>query len=203
MISFRNVNLSFDDNKIINNLNLNIKEGDKFLLNQKSGCGKTTLIKTIMGFTEPDSGTITINKNIINHNNINKIRADIFYLDQDVTLPELRIKDLFNEIQNYKYNKNIYKNFDLNRLISEFQLDKDILEKNIKKLSGGERQRVGLIIGILLNRPIWLLDEPTSALDDDLKYFVKKRVESLKKTVLIISHDNCWNNIPVLEWRSI
>ena len=71
-------------------------------------------------------------------------------------------------------------------------MDIKLLEQNIKDLSGGERQRVGLLIGFLLDRPVWLLDEPTSALDDAMKRKVSKFILGQDKTIVIISHDDVW-----------
>lgn len=201
MIKLKDVNLSFGDKKILNNLNINIKPGDKVLLNQKSGYGKTTLIKSLMGFNMLDSGEITVNHKIVNHSNIDKIRQEIFYLDQDITLPEQKTNELIFEILEYRGNKNKDINYDIDALLNEFHLNQDILNKNIKELSGGERQRVGLIIGIILNRPIWLLDEPTSALDKELKDVVKDRINKMDITALIISHDPCWTGLPTMAWR--
>jgi putative ABC transport system ATP-binding protein len=70
------------------------------------------------------------------------------------------------------------------------------MKQEIQNLSGGERQRLGLVIGRLIKRPIWLLDEPVSALDNDNKILIAKMLSKLNATVIIVSHDDVWNFEP-------
>ncbi len=71
----------------------------------------------------------------------------------------------------------------------------------MKDLSGGERQRLGLALCQLMDRPIWLLDEVTSGLDKTLKHKVYNMVMESDKTVLIISHDDIWDNQSIRKVR--
>lgn len=201
MVIWENSNLSFKNKDLFKNLNIKINKNEKVILNSKSGSGKTTLLKTAIGLSTLDRGKITIDNIELKPENINDIRKKIFYLDQDVSLPEIILNELFEEIFSYKLNKGlIYNKKTLLIHLESFELNEEILNKNIKELSGGERQRVGIIIGLLLNRPIWLLDEPTSALDKKLKEKVKETVLKLPITALIISHDSCWNSLKTLNW---
>lgn len=201
MIIWKEIDLSFKDKTIFKNFSLTINTGEKVLLSSKSGSGKTTLLRTALGLIPPDSGNITINKTTLNPGTVESIRGKIFYLNQDVTLADNIVYDGIKEIFNYKANKKKYlSKKKLCNYLKEFYLDRDILDKKSKELSGGERQRVGLIIGLLLNRPIWLLDEPTSALDKKLKEKVKKIIMNLNKTIVIISHDSCWSDLKKIDW---
>ncbi len=196
MIKWEKANLSFKDRQVFDNLDFFVESGEKILISNKSGSGKTTLLKTALGLVKLDSGFISINDKKITPSQIDSIRSSIFYLDQDVTLPEMEVNELIREIFLYRENRN--KELDKNRLfdlLRQLQLRPEILVKNIKELSGGERQRIGLIIGLLLNRPIWLLDEPTSALDKELKAIVTNIVRTLPITAIVVSHDNCWNTL--------
>lgn len=203
MIKITGLNLSFSENKIFNNHNFHIKEGDKLLLYKESGAGKTTLLKLIQGLKIPDSGTIVVDNLKLNKKNLEEIRKKIFYLDQDVSLPELPIKELIQTINGYKSNKDSKINLqEFNNYLKEFRLKDNTITKCIEELSGGERQRVGIIIGLLLNRPIWLLDEPTSALDKNLKEKVVNIITSLpQRTVIVISHDTEWHNLKKINWE--
>lgn len=202
MISWEQINLTFGEKQIFKDFDFRLEVGEKVLIKNKSGSGKTTLLKTSMGLTSIDSGMITVNNIPLTPNSISNIRSKIFYLDQDVTLPELTVEEVFLELMHYKYNKDMKFNKDvLIKHLTTFKLEKDILSSNIKELSGGERQRIGLIIGLLLNRPIWLLDEPTSALDDELKKIVAKLLRELPITCAVISHDNCWDSFIVKTWE--
>lgn len=203
MIRINGLNLSFSGNKIFQDQNFLINQGDKLLLYKESGAGKTTLLKLIQGLKTPDSGTIVIDNLELNKKNLEEIRKKIFYLDQDVSLPELPVIELLHTINGYKSNKN--SNIDVDKFkkyLKEFRLKSDTLEKNIDEISGGERQRIGIIIGLLLDRPIWLLDEPTSALDKRLKEKIVNLITSLpKRTVLVISHDAEWHDLKTINWE--
>ena len=73
-------------------------------------------------------------------------------------------------------------------------LPQDTLQKNVDALSGGERQRLALIMGILLDRDIWILDEITTGLDLTLKTKMVELVLSYNKTILVVSHDDIYQN---------
>lgn len=201
MIDWKNINLSWGENILFDNFNFSLRRGDKLLIRNRSGSGKTTLMKTALGITTIDSGEITIDGVPLTPHMIGSIRSKIFYLDQDVNLPELPVEELIDEIFNFKENRgqSLDKKY-LLKLIELFQLEEYQLKSNIRDLSGGERQRVGLIIGFLLKRPIWLLDEPTSALDQELKELVAKELDKLDISALIISHDSCWDNYRTVSW---
>lgn len=195
MIKWTNASLKFKDKEIFKDLDLQIKKGDKVLITNRSGSGKSTLIKSAIGFIPLNSGTIEVDGLELLPENIFNIRKKIFYLDQDVTLPELPIETLIYEITTYKGNNNLnIAKSEFLDLMVKLELNKDYLKKNIKELSGGERQRIGIIIGLLLKRPIWFLDEPTSALDKDLKNRVVELVKKENITAIVISHDDCWQS---------
>lgn len=201
MIHWKNINLSFKEKKIFNNYNLTINTGEKVLLNAKSGMGKTTLLKTLLGLTPLDSGNVFVDRTPLNPVTVNQIRAKIFYLNQDITLADCTVNEIILDIFSYKSNRNLkLSKTDLLNYLDKFDLERSILDKMSKDLSGGERQRVGLIIGLLLDRPIWLLDEPTSALDKNMKKKVKNTILGLNKTIMIISHDSCWTDIKRVDW---
>lgn len=172
------------------------------LIKNRSGSGKTTLFKTALGITEISSGDIIVDRIKLTPEDINHVRSKIFYLDQDVNLPELTVDELLKEVYHYKSNRDKKLNRDyLSELFDMFKLDESHLYTNTRELSGGERQRVGLIIGFLLKRPLWLLDEPTSALDQELKDLVASEVSKLDTTALIISHDSCWDSYKTISWE--
>jgi putative ABC transport system ATP-binding protein len=191
MISFESVCLCHQGKDIFNNLDLTILEKENVLIQGKSGIGKTTLFKLILGFGAADSGSILFNGHKIDKTYINEIREQIFYLSQDIDLRHESVGTLLDEI--LKVNLIQHKNSNkIEKILNFLELDIKLLEQNIKDLSGGERQRVGLLIGSLLDRPVWLLDEPTSALDDAMKQKISKFILGLDKTIVIISHDDVW-----------
>lgn len=204
MIDFKNINLTFDNKIIFKDYSLKIEKGEKILLHAPSGKGKSSLVKMLLGFIQPDSGEIFFNNYKLNKSSLQTTRQNISYVSQDVDLIDDNTGELIKQIFSYKCNKHI--DFNLKKLkmmLSAFQLEENILRKNTNELSGGERQRIGLIICFLLDREVWILDEVTSALDAQLKEKVIKQILATNKTMLIISHDHQWlqdKTIKVVKW---
>ena len=194
MIRFESVCIAFQNQdqsrEIFSNLDLTVLENEKILIQGKSGIGKTTLFKLLLGFETINKGNIFVNNCKIEKAHINIIRKQIFYLSQDIDLRHGAIGRLIIDI--LKANSIDHKDDKLNELLVFLELDSKLLKQNIKDLSGGERQRIGLLLCFLLNRPVWLLDEPTSALDDAMKKKIAKFICDQDKTIIIVSHDDVW-----------
>ena len=202
MINFESVYLKQNDKEIFSGLDFSVQKNEKVLIQGKSGIGKTTLFKILLGFETIDKGKVTFNKKDIDKEHIKEIRHQIFYLSQDIDLKNERVKNLVDELGEH----NLLKNQDkahFTDLLNFLDLNDIILNQSIKELSGGERQRIGLFIGFLLDRPVWLLDEPTSALDDTMKNKITDYIIGQDKTIIIISHDDVWkknNTIKIERW---
>ncbi len=193
MISFESVSHDIGNTRIFSALSLCVNKNEKVLILGKSGLGKTSLFRLILGFEQPESGQIQVNGLDLNKNHIHQIRQQIFYLSQDIDLKDGVILGLLTDIWEFNFSNQLSRE-KLNKQLSFLELSPDILEKRTRDLSGGERQRIGLLIGFLLDRPIWLLDEPTSALDDAMKKKIANHILSLEKTCIIISHDHGWQD---------
>ena len=191
MINFESVYLKRNDKKIFSGLNFFVQKNEKVLIQGKSGIGKTTLFKILLGFETIDRGRVSFNDLDIVKKHIKEIRHQIFYLSQDIDLKDGRVNCILDEIGD----QNILKNQDnahFTNLLNFLELNNKILNQTIKELSGGERQRIGLLICFLLDRPVWLLDEPTSALDDIMKKKIADYILDQEKTIVLISHDHVW-----------
>jgi len=201
MIRMDSVYLKRGAKNIYSDLNLWVKENEKVLISGKSGIGKTTLFKVLLGFETIDQGSVLFNNHNIAKEHIKTIRQQIFYLSQDVDLQDEKVTNLLDLIWEQNLLKN--RNHQLSELLSFLELNSKILEQTVNELSGGERQRIGLLICFFLNRPVWLLDEPTSALDDTMKKKIAEFVLKQDKTVVIISHDTVWktdHKIKIESW---
>ena len=194
MIQFKNIDLSFNDKKIVHNLSFEINRGEKVVFSGKSGSGKSSIFNLLLGFAEPDRGEIIFKKEHVDAKSVWNVRKDVAYVDQDVSLGDGKVAELFNFVSGLKTNASLdFNEIIINELLVYFELGKDTLDKDTKELSGGERQRLSIIIAILLKRDIFFLDEVTSSLDGHLKqkvvdYFVAEK----NWTCLINSHDSIW-----------
>ncbi|MFH2091395.1 MAG: ATP-binding cassette domain-containing protein [Pseudomonadota bacterium] len=202
MIVFDSVFLMRRQKQIFSNLTFRVEKNEKRILSGKSGLGKTTLLKLVLGFESADSGRVLVNKNPVDPIHIKQIRNQIFYLSQDIDLKKGRLSDFLDEIFLVCTGK-AFNPFQMVEWLSFFELDKNLLGQDSTDLSGGERQRMGLVIGFMLDRPIWLLDEPTSALDQKMKEKTARKILGLEKTMVIVSHDPVWqqsNTVCMERW---
>lgn len=193
MIRFKRVSLSLGNKQLLKNFDLRIRKGDKVLLYAQSGSGKTSLLRLILGFTDPNEGKVFFRRKPITAKNVQLVRKQVAYLSQDVDFPNGKVREVFREIFQFSANKHLkYTDEMLVEKLSEYNLSEEILDKNTSIISGGERQRLGWILAILLDRPVLLLDEPTSAMDDKQKKRFIDFIEQTKKTVICVSHDPDW-----------
>lgn len=198
MIHFKNVSLALGNKQLLDHFNLTIANGEKVVIAAPSGAGKSSLLKLLLGFFEPDKGKITFNKLEIKPENMRQIRSQVGYLSQGIDFPNGKVEDVFQEIFQYTVNKHLpFSKEILLEKVRELKLEDNILQKNTIQISGGERQRLGWILLMLLDRPVLLLDEPTSALDDQMKRYFVDYISRSKKTVICSSHDSEWQTAPM------
>ncbi|MHC1755357.1 MAG: ATP-binding cassette domain-containing protein [Methanosarcina sp.] len=193
VIRYENAGIRFGSKKVLSNFYLCIPKGKKILMKGKSGTGKSTLLKIILGFEKLSEGSVYYRGRSLSPQVAWQVRKDIAYVSQDMDLGEGPVRDLIDEVRSYHSNREKVDPEKLHILMRELELEKDILEKNFENISGGEKQRIGILISLLLEREIFLLDEATSALDSGLK---KKVVDHFLKhkdwTLFVVSHDREW-----------
>ena len=193
MFEFRHVTKQFSEKFVLQDFSFKIAEGDKVNIVGRSGIGKTTLFRLLLGFEKPDHGTVYFKNEPITDVNVWELRKKVAYVSQDLNIGRGNVQAFFSETLLLKANvlqKNNSK-AEIQKHFACFELSEDILSKNIEELSGGEKQRIAIINALILNRKIFFLDEITSALDKVLKaktldYFL----QNPDFTVLYISHDS-------------
>lgn len=192
MIEFRNISKRFSEDFVLRDFSYKIEKGDKVRIVGRSGIGKTTLFRLLLGFVQPDAGEIYVDKHLLDEKNVWPWRHRVAYVSQDLNIGTGPVGDFFASTLALKANQDVKVTAAnrINELIRYFELPADVLESRIESLSGGERQRVAIINILLLDRNIYLLDEVGSALDaalrdKTLKYFLDRPDD----TVLFISHD--------------
>ena len=196
-ISFKNVNfnyLSNLENKVLNNINININGEKMTALVGQSGSGKSTLLSLIPRLYDPKSGEIQIDGQNIKNVNLSSLRKEISIVDQNITLFD---DTIFNNIKYAKpdaTNEEIYKAAELSMCLDFIEKLENKYEtmigENGVKLSGGERQRLSIARAFLKNSKIILLDEATSSLDSETEKKIQKALDILtyNKTTIVIAH---------------
>ncbi|WP_301859987.1 ABC transporter ATP-binding protein [uncultured Megasphaera sp.] len=195
MITFSKVTKSYKDKLVLHSINLTIKDGEFMVLIGSSGCGKTTLLKTINKLNDINGGDISIDGVSIKKQDSIGLRRRIGYVVQDAGLfPHMTIADnirIILTINNYDP-KMIDARID--ELLSMVELD-PASYRNLYpcQLSGGQKQRVGVARAFATNPDIILMDEPFSALDpmtrSDLQDSIVKLQKRFHKTIVFVTHD--------------
>tara|TARA_Y100000590_G_scaffold85571_1_gene95697 strand:- start:5433 stop:7169 length:1737 start_codon:yes stop_codon:yes gene_type:complete len=194
-IKFKNINFSYDKNKIIlKNININIEGGKINALVGLSGAGKSTLLNLIPRIYDKSSGDITIDSQSIYDVNLSSLRNQISIVDQNTTLFD---DTIFNNIIYAKPEASQEEVFEASRLsMSEDFIKKlnngydAIVGENGTRLSGGEKQRISIARAFLRKSKIILLDEPTSSLDSETENKIQLALNKLteNKTTIVIAH---------------
>ena len=194
MLQVKNLNKSFGKNKVLNDINFDVKSGQVAVLLGKSGAGKTTILRCINGLEEFDSGEIVVDNCVIkNKNHISKYREKIGMVFQNFNLfPHMSV--LENIIASPINVLKISKEEAVSRakeLLKMVDLE-DKIDAYPCELSGGQCQRVAISRACALTPKVLCFDEPTSALDVESIEKVSSIIEDLKSkgmAILIITHD--------------
>ncbi|MFC1477116.1 ATP-binding cassette domain-containing protein [candidate division KSB1 bacterium] len=194
MIVFDNVTLTINGKTVIRDFSLDVRAGEKVVIRGRSGIGKSTIFRLILGFLSPEDGRLLLHGKPLDKDNVWSMRKKVAYVSQDLDIGEGTVRQIIDRAFCFKVNNRLKPSHnDVDSLLDFFELKKDILTEDFAGLSGGEKQRISIILAVLMKRDIFLLDEATSALDGDLKgkvigYFLNTQ----DWTVISISHDDAW-----------
>ena len=190
-IIIKNLKKSFGDNKIINNFNINIADGEFIVLVGPSGCGKSTLLRMVSGLESIDQGEIYLDTKLIN--NLIPSKREIAMVFQSYALyPHMSVfENMSFGLKMEKIAKNEI-NQKINHAANTLQI-KDLLERKPKQLSGGQKQRVAIGRAITRNPKVFLFDEPLSNLDAalraEMRVEISKLHKKLKTNIIYVTHD--------------
>lgn len=197
-IKFEHVKKAFADQVVVNDFNLDIEQGELFVLVGNSGSGKTTSIKMINRLEDPSSGRVLVNSQPTTDYNVQKLRWNIGYVLQQIALfPNMTVAKniaLISEIKGEVKGKEHEQREKIRKLLKQVNLDPDnYYDRYPRELSGGEQQRIGILRAIAFKPPIVLMDEPFSALDplsrNNLQDLVIKLHRELHNTIVFVTHD--------------
>ena len=169
MLKLNNVTITFENQNILENINLEVKKGEIISIIGPSGSGKSTLIRCMNHMVIPSTGYVSFKDEILTEKNIDEIRQHIGMVFQAFELfPHLTVLD--NLILAPVHLKKMSKEEAINKA-KELLTRVNLLDKiNVypNTLSGGQKQRIAIVRSLLMNPEIMLFDEPTSALDPEM-----------------------------------
>jgi phospholipid/cholesterol/gamma-HCH transport system ATP-binding protein len=198
MIEMKNVWKSFEDNEVLRNVSLSISKGETIAIVGSSGCGKTVLLKHILGLLEPDRGEI-----LVDGVNINKDSAHLFEIRRKfgMVFQSSALFDSLNVIQNVTIgirehfpgmNRKEMENIGKEKL-NLVGLDESSFTKKPQEISGGMKKRVAIARAISLDPEYIIYDEPTTGLDPIMRGKMNRLMLHLKgklnKTTIMVTHD--------------
>ncbi len=191
IIALKNISVTFGDNNVLKDLNLNIRDKEFITLLGPSGCGKTTTLRIIAGFVNPDEGEVIFDGKKIN----------------DIPPHKRQLNTIFQRYALFPH-LNVYENIAFGLRIrkqSEKQIKETVEEmlelvnlkgfnkRNIASLSGGQQQRVAIARALAVKPRVLLLDEPLGALDlklrKDMQVELKNIQQRLGITFIYVTHD--------------
>lgn len=191
IIELKNISKSFGDAKVLENLNLYIRNNEFVTLLGPSGCGKTTTLRIIGGFEEPTSGEVVFDGKIINNLPPHKRQVNTIF-------QRYALFSHLNVYENIAFGLRIRKIpekeikatvFDMLRLVNLVGFEK----RDINSLSGGQQQRVAIARALAIKPRVLLLDEPLGALDlklrKDMQVELKNIQQRLNITFIYVTHD--------------
>lgn len=196
MISINNMSKKFDENLVLDRINLNVKKGQIIALIGASGSGKSTLLRCLNMLESPFQGTLEIDGLRVNFKNIT--RKEI----QELRLKSAMVFQNYNLFANKNALSNITEALEITRKVPKKEAVQIAMQKLAQmglenkasayphELSGGQQQRVAIARALALNTEVLLMDEPTSALDVALVAEVEEAIKSIKdKTMIIVTHE--------------
>lgn len=179
VLDFNGVTKHYGDKLIFEDLSFDVHRGEKIAIIGDNGCGKTTILKCINGFTDYEAGTISIGSNV-----------DVGYYDQEQQgLDES--KSVFDEFSDTypDMTQTVIRN-----TLAAFLFKGDDVFKQISSLSGGEKSRLSLAKLMHKKSNFLILDEPTNHLDMETKEILEQAISEFEGTLLYVSHDRYFVN---------
>lgn len=189
MLKLNNINRRLGD-FALKDINIDIPEGQYYVLLGRSGAGKTQLLELIAGLEHPDEGSIILDNENITNQRIQDRKVGIVFQDYAV-FPHMTVfGNISYPLKARKEDKRTIAE-KVEKYAAEMNI-KHLLERNTEKLSGGELQRVALARTLITSPRLLLLDEPLSSLDASLKDDMKRLLRNLNKagqTIIHVTHD--------------
>ena len=229
LITINSGTVYFGANDVFENIDFVVNENERIALVGRNGCGKTTLLKVLMGEVELSSGQlIKSNKakvGYLNQNSLiechNNVRDELLTVYKDLLDKEKRLNELSEKLkvehsdklineystleEEFKMQGGYTYNSEMETILFGFGFKKEDLDKNVSDFSGGEKTKLAFV-KLLLSKPdLLLLDEPTNHLDLSTIEWLENYLSKYKKAIVLVSHDRIFldkivNSVYELEY---
>ena len=198
MIEINDLHKSFAGKKVLQGINLTIEAGETLVIIGRSGCGKSVLIKHIVGLLEPDSGYVKVEGKIVSElsqKELYELRKKFGFLFQGSALFDSMTVEENVSLPLVESNQ-VFLKAEIKKIVEE-KLDlvglEGILNLKPSELSGGMKKRVALARALVTNPSYILYDEPTTGLDpimsDSIDHLIKHLSGKLNVTSIVVTHD--------------
>ena len=192
MIKLSDIVVKFGDFEALHSINVHVKEGEFFTFLGPSGCGKTTTLRTITGFIEPVSGTVSMQGKDITHVPIEKRNIGIVFQSYAL-FPTMTVRDnIAFGLKIKKMSKDVIRQ-KVDDIAKKVDLTEEQLAKAVSQLSGGQQQRVAIARALVTEPAIICMDEPLSNLDAKLRVNLRNELKKMQRefgiTTSYVTHD--------------
>ena len=192
MIDLKDIVVKFGDFEALHHINVDVKEGEFFTFLGPSGCGKTTTLRTITGFIEPVSGTVSVNDVDITNVPIEKRNIGIVFQSYAL-FPTMTVEDNIAFGLKLKHMSKGEINDKVQEIARKVDLSDAQLKKAVSQLSGGQQQRVAIARALVTGPSIICMDEPLSNLDAKLRVQLRNELKKMQRefgiTTIYVTHD--------------
>lgn len=191
VLSLQGINKKYGNKQILENISFDVYQGEFLSLLGSSGCGKTTLLKLLVGIEEPTSGAIL--KNGVDVSSQTPFERKIGIVFQNYALfPNMNVfQNIAFALKSQHLNKEDLEE-KVKNMVEMVGLSEHIYKKP-RQLSGGQQQRVAIARTLIMQPDIILLDEPMSALDASIRMILRKLLKDIQKksnvTMIYVTHD--------------
>ena len=196
IIRLKNISKKFDDEVILDNISLNIRDKEFITFLGPSGCGKTTTLRIIAGFLEADSGQVLFEEKDINNLPPHKRQVNTIFQRYQLFHHLNVYENIAFGLRNKRVNGKKLKEKEISKKVKEM-LElvnlKGFERRNVASLSGGQQQRVAIARALAVEPRVLLLDEPLAALDLKLRKDMQVELKNIQKrlgiTFIFVTHD--------------
>jgi putative ABC transport system ATP-binding protein len=193
ILRFDHVSVTAQGKTLLSGISFALFPGEKAALSGKSGSGKTSVLKTLLGLYPLAHGTVYFQEKPLTPLSVRTVRSCAAYIGQEPVLGAESVREALLLPFHFKSHRGHKPTqAQLSGVLERLRLPLDILNRNSNRISGGEKQRIALARGLLLGKQLYLLDEVTSALDDESKQAVFDVFSDSSLTVLSVAHETEW-----------